>query len=106
MSRFGNTHVAHHLEFSISLYPFPSQNLPVLLNFSSLGYGGPDWTKINNLVFTDLVLHYGQKDLDFENDEPIKKRPPFKEISAPIMGDRDEQAVRAQIGTDKNTPYC
>ena len=64
-------------------------------------YGGPDWTKINN-----LVLHYGQKDLDFENDEPIKKRPPFKEISAPIMGDRDERGVRAQIGTDENAPYC
>ena len=46
-------------------------------------YGGPDWTKINNLVFIDLVLHYGQKDLDFEKDEPTKKRPPFKEISAP-----------------------
>ena len=46
-------------------------------------YGGLDWTKINNLVFIDLVLHYGQKDLDFEKDEPTKKRPPFKESSAP-----------------------
>ena len=76
------------------------------LDLSNHHYGGPDRTKINNLVFTDLVLHYGQKDLDFENDEPIKKRPPFKEISAPIMGDRDEQGVRAQIGTDENAPYC
>ena len=46
-------------------------------------YGGLDWTKINNLAFIDLVLYYGQKDLDFEKDEPTKKRPPFKEISAP-----------------------
>ena len=67
---------------------------------------GADWTKINNLVFTDFVLHYSQKDLDFENNEPIKKCPPFKEISAPIMGDHDEQGVRAQIGTDENVPYC
>ena len=43
-------------------------------------YGGPDWTKINNLVFIDLVLHYGQKDLDFEKDEPTKKRPPFTAV--------------------------
>ena len=39
-------------------------------------YGGLDWTKINNLAFIDLVLYYGQKDLDFEKDEPTKKRPP------------------------------
>ena len=36
MSWFSNTHVVRHLEFSISRYPFPSQNLPILLNFSSL----------------------------------------------------------------------
>lgn len=37
--------------------------------------GGADWSKINNLVFIDLVLHYSQKDLDLEQDEPNKEAP-------------------------------
>ena len=48
----------------------------IILAHSSLGkmvqtkvnmyviYGGLDWTKINNLVFIELVLHYGQNFLD------------------------------------------
>jgi hypothetical protein len=36
-------------------------------------YEGPDWTKIKNLVFVGLILHYDQMILDFGKHEPIKK---------------------------------
>jgi len=37
------------------------------------GYEGPDWTKINDLVFIELLLHYGQQFLDFGKDKSITK---------------------------------
>ena len=56
MSRFGNTHVVRHLEFSISLHPFPSQNLPILLNFSSLDNRNPSLIKLETLGMSEVHI--------------------------------------------------
>ena len=56
MSQFGNTHVVRHLEFSISLYPFPSQNLPILLNFSSLDNRTPSLIKLETLGMSEMHI--------------------------------------------------
>ena len=56
MSQFGNTNVVSHLEFSISLYPFPSQNLPILLNFSSLDNQTPSLIKLETLGMSEVHI--------------------------------------------------